>query len=411
MYKQQAHAPDRHHQREQEDASATATIHPVLARIQPSRRSSDPITLFSNQESEATHPKPAGRQPILPRVGPSGLFAGQSANAVESSLLSSECDGQTTSTRTSLGSALEEVLDSVDQATEDLARVRCQQRITEWLGQQPSSTQHTDKKRRRSDEGEDRRRLRRLSARVLRDLLHLDADCYSLLVKATSWRGRQQLSVAQQAHARVMEQQLMGTWTSLTQRDTAMLQSRLQQQRSGPSSFPGEQPLSTRVPLWGIPEEQSSQEEGGPGTLQVLLRYLRSYFEEHATAASTAPSTAVPESAGSSSSLTGDNAESQQVNRASMHASTVEHSNMLHRTPRPSLSRHALMAARDGSVRGSVQSSCSSSFKTVSLQTGSCSRASHRRPFEQGSHFWEVTSYRSSIQSGGPSHAGGHWVV
>jgi hypothetical protein len=416
MYKQQTHAPDRHHHHrdEQEEAHADAISASLTkqTRIQPSRRASDPITLFSQNESEALRAQ--SRQPILPRLGPSGLFAGQLPHATESLL--TDDDAQTTSTRTSLGSALEEVLDSVDQATEDLARVRCQQRITEWLGQQPamaaaaSATAATgtthDNKRRRID-AEDWSHIRRLSARVLRDLLNLDADCYSLLVKATTWRGRQRLSVKQQAHARAMEQQLMGTWMALAQRDTATLSSQLKREPLA-GSVAGE-PLSTRVPLWGIPEEQGAQQE--ESSLQVILRYLQNFFGErtesssleNATSAARVPTTATGSASLASSNLTSlAGTQSQQINRASMTtASTADApaaSSMTQRTPRPILSRH-VMQTRDGSMRGSRQSSCSSSFRSVSLNTASNSRHSLRRHMHEtaSSHFWEITS---SFRSG-----------
>lgn len=417
MYKHQQHLV--HSLRESwQDLSneEPATCHEV-AKSLANRRGSDPITIFSAGDTDLEAP----HRGILPgHVG--GVFAGQGCDemsthattmvqAIEFEEQSDEMIER--SSLTSLGSALDEVLESVDQTTAEHERSRSDSRIQDWLGQQ--SKLHGERKRKYSLE--ERKRIKGLTERIMRDLLGIDKSVLDILFRAKSTSHEPGAKLAEE-----MEVKIWKRWIELTKRDTASLSSSLRRPPP-PSMAPSLEVPGTRVAPevrpglekipWGVPEDSKDDVYWDEElSIPMIFRYLKSFMSLNSHRPTPAHATEETESEEHAKK----HLKTTQPIPTQSH-STVTSPSTMHTLstigPRLTLSRQALSKSarlhlNNQRDRSRSRTSRSSSYQAVSLRTGTCSVASVRRS-ALGSNFWDMGSMGgASISS---RDVGGHWSV
>lgn len=424
MYK---HQLSRQHHEERQglcDVNPEERVVP-LPKPNTSRRSSDPITIFSARDSDKS--ANVASRGILPgHVG--GVFTGnvddtlsQQPNGGNDQRIDGRCEEQMTETgtMTSLGNALEEVLESVDVATELHDRRRSNSRIQDWLGQQieiSSGSKHD-----RESEVQDQRNKER-AEHIIKKLLGVDKGILDHLFR------RAALNRAGPLSARTLELKVLERWAELSRRDTESLLRRAVGSSPSATRRTGDAvrnpEISTRdedlenIP-WGVPEEHAkdSTNWNEDFTLTLIFNYLKSQFartqtddkvsarvpEEQLERAHKHARTAQP--ALSPTSLAGSTMTDRTASGTTTCTSTARKLPSLPHETSTRVSSHLRQARHD---RNRSRTSRSSSFHTVSLKTGSCSVASIRRS-QLGSNFWDLRSLGGA--SATSRDLGGNWSI
>lgn len=375
-----------------------------LLKHSVSRRSSEPITIFSAFESEAA----SASRGILPKhIG--GVFtgsgghgsAGQTNTIAEAKVTDAiRKHAQSESeTMTSLGSALDEVLESVDEAAELHQRARSNSRIQDWLGHQ--SELYTQ---RRSTSAEEQKRIKVLTERIMRDLLGVDKSVLDILFRAKTSDSDRDSRTAKEVEMRIWKR-----WIELTQRDTASLTPDHAAKVS--TSVPARSSQADRVRSptargtaglekipWGVPEDRKDDEYWEePISIPMIFRYLKSCIksksrsrEETQTQDNDLRAAKVAKTTASTSTQTVADTDATTTTNAS----TI---NVPIKPPSPTalshqaLSRASRVTRRSQAGASRSRTSKSSSLYTLSLRTGTCSVASLRRS-ALGSNFWDLGS-------------------
>lgn len=413
MYKPQASTQRHLRDSWQEVHGGDIEDRPAAPKSAATRRSSAPITIFSVYEELEPVVETRG---ILPGHV-DGVFRGveqEDSSFRGPSVMKCQPELEPVELTksddlTSLGSVLEEVLESVDAAEQSHHRARSDSRIADWLGEQSSI--QTEKKRKCSEE--ERQRIKHLTRRILRDLLGVDKAVLEVLFGARL-AGDQDGSRA----AKEIEMKIWHRWVTLARRDTASLASSKTDPRAAtaPPATSAAMCFSTRNSVlekipWGIPEDPIDEEYWNEGiSLPMVYRFLKSCLMKNKSA---------PQSPGS------DDARDERAQKFSKtvqtdatqtEASTTVTGESTTETPSTvgsfSTSRLAFSHLTRGSRRPTQRSqsrsrtSRSSSFRTAS-HAGSCSVASMRRS-ALGSNFWDLGSLGGASMN---SREVGNWSV
>lgn len=377
------------------------------------RRASDPITIFSVGDTDLEAP----HRGILPSHV-AGVFVGQGyddSSCHPDTLITPDRAGkQSEESLTSLGSALDEVIESVDQTTEHHQRSRSNSRIQDWLGQQSQLLGE----RKRKCSVEERKRLKGITERIMRELLGIDKSVLDIL-----FRPKPNPSQTGARLAKELEMKIWKRWIELTERDTASLTSAFSTSAAVP--VPPTVPLAhasgqTRSGLekipWGVPEDAKDDAYWDEElSIPMIFRYIKSYMTRNSRYAQSANVT------GHGNDIDRDEHIDKHLKATQPEPTTVQSTvtgpSTMHTFstigPRQTLSRQTLsksgrlhgLSPRD---RSRSRTSRSSSYQALSLRTGTCSVASVRRS-ALGSNFWDLGSMGgASINS---RDVGGHWSV
>ncbi|BFZ58371.1 hypothetical protein PYCC9005_005433 [Savitreella phatthalungensis] len=324
---------------ESSDATFTRTASPIRPHHNTIRRASDPITIFSANDS---------LRAVLPTHEARGALYEEEQDQVQAPFALdnsyTEDDQDQEDDDESLDSVLEEVLDAVDEAAEMLARRRSAARIHQWLTHQDDArdreTIHDDndtrrEKRLRRDPAE-RRRKRRYADRIFRSLGVANVE------------------------------QLLNEWHDISARDTAALR------------------VGRSVPHtpWGLPQEQQD-ESAITSLLKYLWRVLRPELE------------VVEEEKPLQKSATDRKEPSSHVRPpSSVAASTAVRSVSTVRRDTTGRTSRSQLVARSVRSRCGGTTTASSVAASRSRCTRSVRASSHSL---RGSHFWEVDSAGSLL--------------
>ena len=357
----------------------------------PRSQGSEPITIFSVAGSDRN----AASGGILPRHDGKGLFHGFRQDDVslvgpeleQRAGSASQADAKTQATATSLGSVLEEVLDSVDAATELHLLHKANSRIEEWLGHQ--SELHTDRKRPPSKQ--QTTRMQAITKSILRDLLGVDKSVLNLLFHANDPCSDEQRKIVMDVEARLWRR-----WKEVTRTDTVSISHRPRPVEEAAQSHSQNRRGNTleRIP-WGIPEETADEEYWNEElSIPMIFRYLKSYFSKpgHSGRGVGDPSDEdahAPEPKHQRTAMS----TSTRTQTATVIAPSIAKALPSHAASQASALRNTARSSmyRSRLLRGGSRTSRSSSYKSVSLRTGSCSIAS-MRPSALGSNFWDIGS-------------------
>lgn len=394
------------------DAAVTSQASPIgVGR----RRSSDPITIFSAAATDHD----TSHNGIFPsHVG--GVFVGQGSDELSSIPHALKCTGRSVQkggsvteksslgSGTSLGLALEEVLESVDQATIQHQRTRSDSRIQDWLGQQSEILSE----RKRKCSIEEQKRIKGLTEKIMRDLLRVDKSVLDILFRTRSTTREVEVKATKELEARIWKR-----WIELTERDTADLRSTLSPKQSdatlaSPSTntIPKRTQGLEKIP-WGVPEDSKDEAYWDEElSVAMVFKYLKSCMNRQKTRRESMDATDASDSA----QHTKKHLKTTQTS-SNLAQSTVTGSSTMHTLstigPRPSLARLSKTSRNNvlnQNDRARSRTSKSSSYRSYSIRTGTCSVASVRRS-ALGSNFWDLGSIGGgSINS---REVGGPWSV